>query len=70
MAEKNSNMLKITLVKSTIGAIPKHKLTVKALGLKKLNKTVILPDNEAIRGMIAHVVHLVKVETVSVDTEA
>lgn len=70
MAEKNSNMLKITLVKSTIGAIPKHKLTVKALGLKKLNKTVILPDNEAIRGMIAQVVHLVKVETVSVGTEA
>lgn len=70
MAEKNSNMLKITLVKSTIGAIPKHKLTVKALGLKKLNKTVILPDNEAIRGMVQKVVHLVKVETVSVDTEA
>ena len=35
MAEK----LKITLVKSTIGAIPKHKKTVEALGLKKLNKT-------------------------------
>ena len=31
--------LKITLVKSTIGAIPKHKRTVEALGLKKLNKT-------------------------------
>ena len=39
MAEK----LKITLVKSTIGAIPKHKKTVEALGLKKLNKTVELP---------------------------
>ena len=33
-------MLKVTLVKSTIGAIPKHKATVAALGLKKLNKTV------------------------------
>ena len=32
--------LKITLVKSTIGAIPKHRKTVEALGLKKLNKTV------------------------------
>ena len=40
MAEK----LKITLVKSTIGAIPKHKKTVEALGLRKLNKTVELPD--------------------------
>ena len=39
MADK----LKITLVKSTIGAIPKHKATVAALGLKKLNKTVEMP---------------------------
>ena len=37
--------LKITLVKSTIGAIPKHRKTVEALGLKKLNKTVEMPDN-------------------------
>ena len=36
MADK----LKITLVKSTIGAIPKHRKTVEALGLRKLNKTV------------------------------
>ena len=57
-------MLKVTLVKSTIGAIPKHKKTVEALGLKKLNKTVVLPDNDATRGMIAQVKHLVKVEEV------
>ena len=36
--------LKVTLVKSTIGAVPKHKKTVEALGLRKLNKTVELPD--------------------------
>ena len=54
--------LKVTLVKSTIGAVPKHKKTVKALGLKKLNKTVVLPDNAATRGMIKQVQHLVKVE--------
>ena len=54
--------LKITLVKSTIGAVPKHKKTVEALGLKKLHKTVELPDNEATRGMIKQVQHLVKVE--------
>lgn len=56
--------LKITLVKSTIGAVPKHKKTVEALGLKKLNKTVELPDNAATRGMIKQVQHLVKVEEV------
>ncbi len=54
--------LKVTLVKSTIGAVPKHKKTVEALGLKKLYKTVELPDNEATRGMIKQVQHLVKVE--------
>ena len=56
--------LKITLVKSTIGAVPKHKKTVEALGLKKLNKTVVLPDNAATRGMVKQVSHLVKEEEV------
>ena len=60
MAEK----LKITLVKSPIGAVPKHKATVEALGLKKLQKTVEMPDNAAVRGMIASVRHLVKVEEI------
>ncbi len=52
----------ITLVKSPIGAIPKHKATVAALGLKKMGKTVELPDNDATKGMVAQVRHLVKVE--------
>ena len=56
--------LKITLVKSPIGAIPKQRATVEALGLRKLNKTVEMPDNEAVGGMIWHVKHLVKVEEV------
>ena len=60
MADK----LKVTLVKSTIGAIPKHKKTVEALGLRKLNKTVELPDNDSVRGMIRQVSHLVKVEEI------
>ena len=60
MADK----LKITLVKSPIGAVPKHRATVEALGLRKLNKTVIMPDNDAVRGMIWHVKHLVKVEEI------
>lgn len=58
MAEK----LKITLVKSPIGAVPKQRATVEALGLNKLNKTVEMPDNSAVRGMIQSVRHLVKVE--------
>ena len=59
-----ADRLKITLVKSTIGSIPKHRKTVEALGLKKLNKTVEMPDNDAVRGMIWQVRHLVKVEEV------
>ncbi len=54
--------LKVTLVKSTIGAVPKNKATVEAMGLRKLHKTVELPDNAATRGMIQKVKHLVKVE--------
>lgn len=60
MADK----LKITLVKSPIGAKPKHKKTVEALGLRKMNKTVEMPDNAAIRGMVNLVSHLVEVEEV------
>ena len=60
MADK----LRITLVKSTIGAIPKHKATVEALGLKKLHKSVEMPNNDAVKGMINQVRHLVKVEEI------
>ncbi|MDY2699902.1 MAG: 50S ribosomal protein L30 [Suilimivivens sp.] len=62
MAEQK--MLKITLVKSPIGAVPKHKATVESMGLRKLNKTVVLPDNAATRGQIQQIRHLVKVEEV------
>ena len=61
MADKR---IKVTLVKSPIGAIPKHRATVKALGLKKLGAVNELPDNEAVRGMCRQVCHLVKVEEV------
>ncbi len=60
MADK----LKITLVKSTISAVPKHKKTVEALGLKKLHHTVELPNNNAVKGMVNQVKHLVKVEEI------
>ena len=60
MADK----VKVTLVKSTIGAIPKHKRTVEALGLRKVNKSVELPNNAATKGMVQQVRHLVKVEEI------
>ena len=56
--------LKVTLTKSPIGAVPKHKRTVEALGLKKTGRSVELPDNAATRGMVQQVCHLVKVEEI------
>ena len=59
MADKT---LKITLVKSPIGAVPKHKRTLEAMGLTKLHKTVELPDNGATRGQIQQGGYMLKVE--------
>lgn len=59
-----ANQLKITLVKSTIGAIPKHRKTVQALGLRKLQSSALHQDNAAVRGMIKQVSHLIKVEEI------
>ncbi len=56
--------LKITLVKSPIASLPKHKATVAALGLRKVGHTVIQPDNAAVRGQIFAVKHMLKVEEV------
>lgn len=54
--------LKITLVKSPITYAKNQRDTLKALGLTKMHKTVEKPDNEAIRGMVKTVAHLVSVE--------
>ena len=61
MADK---MLKVTLVKSTIGAVPKNRKTVESMVLRKLNHSVVLPDNAATRGQIRQVGYLLKVEEV------
>ena len=54
--------LRITLVRSSIGAKPKQRGTLRALGLRKINQTVELPDRPEIRGMVAKVPHLVRVD--------
>ena len=56
--------LKVTLVKSTIGAVPKNKATVEALGLTKVGKTVELPNNAATMGAVRKVAPYVKVEEI------
>jgi large subunit ribosomal protein L30 len=54
--------LRITLVKSGIGYEKSQKLTLRSLGFHRLNESVVHEDNNAIRGMINKVRHLVKVE--------
>jgi large subunit ribosomal protein L30 len=56
--------LKVTQVKSGIGAKPKARGTLRALGLRGIGQTNTLPDRPEIRGMIARVPHLVTVESV------
>ncbi len=61
MADKK---IKITLTKSAIGYRQRTKDTLIALGIRKMNSSVIKPNNAAIQGMITAVNHLVKVEEV------
>ena len=54
--------IKITLKRSLIGRIPKHRATIRGLGLKKMHQTVIREDTPMIRGMVAQVNYLLCVE--------
>jgi large subunit ribosomal protein L30 len=54
--------LKVTQVRSAIGTKPKHRGTLRALGLGRIGRTRVLPDRPEIRGMLAKVPHLVTVE--------
>ena len=62
--EAQQKKIKVTLVKSTISSLEKHKRTVEALGLKKIRQSKVHDDNVVIRGMIFVVKHLVSVEEV------
>jgi large subunit ribosomal protein L30 len=54
-------ILEITLIRSPLGRPPKHRITVKTLGLTKLNKTVRLKETPAVAGMVNQVQHLLRV---------
>jgi large subunit ribosomal protein L30 len=61
-AKKDGKQVKVTLVRSTIGADQRQRGTVRALGLRKIRQTVTHTDSPVLRGMINHVSHLVEVE--------
>lgn len=56
--------VKITLVRSAAHRLPKQRKIVKELGLGKINSSVVLPNNEATRGSIFHIAHLIDIEEV------
>ncbi len=65
MAETNEpKQLRITYVKSAIGYSERHKATIRTLGLRRLNQTVVHADTPTLRGMLAKVNHLVRIEEV------
>jgi large subunit ribosomal protein L30 len=57
--------LKVTQVRSGIGTKPKHRGTLRALGLGRIGRSNTLPDRPEIRGMLARVPHLISVEEVN-----
>lgn len=60
----SAKKIKVTQIKSSIGALPKHRLTLRALGLRKISAERMHNDTPVIRGMIHQVSYLVKVEEV------
>ena len=60
-ATTNEGTITVTQTKSSIGTKPKHRGTLRALGLGKIGSTNTLPDRPEIRGMIARVPHLLEV---------
>ncbi len=62
MPAKSKKKLRVTLIKSLIDTKPVHKKTARALGLRRLGASRTHEDNAVTRGMIAKVIHLVKVE--------
>ena len=59
---QSDRKLRVTLVKSPIGALASHRACVRGLGLKRLNQSVEVADTPAVRGMIRRVDYLVKCE--------
>lgn len=65
MAQKKEKIIRVKLVKSTIGYSEYQKRVVKGLGLKRLHKVIELKDTPEVRGMINKIPHLVRYEVLS-----
>jgi large subunit ribosomal protein L30 len=61
-AKKSEKTIKVTLVRSPIGTLPRHRECVRGLGLKRMNHTVELEDTPSVRGMVNKINYMVRVE--------
>ena len=59
---KSREKVKVTLIRSPIGSMPKHKLCLQGLGLRRMHQTVEVEDTPAIRGMINKISYMLAVE--------
>ena len=64
------SQIKVTQTRSAIGAKPKQRGTLRALGLGRIGKTHVLPDTPDVRGMLARVPHLITVEELAQEVQA
>lgn len=62
-----SDYLRVTQLRSAIGTKPKHRSTLRALGLRGVGRTRVLPNSESLRGMLGRVSHLVEVTPATAD---
>lgn len=63
--KKKSKQIRITLKRSPLGRKPTHRRTVAALGLRRINQSVVRPADESVLGMVRSIAHLVDVEELS-----
>ncbi len=66
-ADSRAEYLRVTQLRSAIGTKPKHRATLRALGLRGVGRTRVMANSESLRGMLARVSHLVEVGPASAD---
>ena len=66
-ADPRAEYVRVTQLRSAIGTKPKHRATLRALGLRGVGRTRVMADSDSLRGMLARVSHLVEVGPASAD---
>jgi len=62
MSKEKAKKISVTLVRSPVGTLPRHRECVRGLGLKRMNHSVVLEDTPSVRGMVNKIEYMVRVE--------